>query len=256
MDQTLLPSVTASEDDMTREIARLALRYRRANGPVIAVLNRLGGRIEGRLEGLSPELRARIDAVTRGALERGYSLAAAGRHAPDLGPRGPMALAALSGAAGGAGGLATSIAELPVTITVMLHAIRRAAAEEGFDPDDPSTRLEALRVFAAGSPLAVDDGVNTAFIGARLTVTGPALQRVLAAAAPKLAAALGQKLVAQAVPVLGAMAGAAFNAAFLGYYREIAHIRFALLRLAERHGAEAVVAAFGSAVAPARVTRN
>ena len=248
-----LPAV---RDDPSAEIALLAARYRRVNGPVISLMNRLGGRVEDRLGALPPEVRARIERVTRVALERGYHLAASGRHAPDFGPRGPMALAALTGAAGGAGGLATSIAELPVTIAVILHAIRRAAAEEGFDPDDPAIRLEALRVFAAGSPLAADDGVNTAFLGVRMAVAGPALQRMLASVAPRLAAALGQKLMAQAVPVLGAVAGAGLNAAFLGYYREVAHVRFGLLRLSERHGAERVIAAFGQAVQPARITRN
>jgi hypothetical protein len=255
MNRTAAAPLPALREDPSAEIARLAARYRRANGPVMALMNRIGGRVEDRLGGLPPDLRARIDSVTRSALEKGYHLAGSGRHAPDLGPRGPMALAALTGAAGGAGGLATSIAELPVTIAVILHAIRRAAAEEGFDPDDPAIRLEALRVFAAGSPLAMDDGVNTGFFGARLAVTGPALQRVLASVAPRLATALGQKLMAQAVPVLGAIAGAGLNAAFLGYYREVAHVRFGLLRLCERHGTEQVIAAFGKAVQPARVTR-
>jgi hypothetical protein len=256
MNKTDIAPLPAVQSDPSVEIARLAARYRRANGPVIVLMNRLGGRIEDRLGGLPPEVRARIDSVTRSALEKAYHLAASGRHAPDLGPRGPMALAALTGAAGGAGGLATSIAELPVTIAVILHAIRRAAAEEGFDPDDPAIRLEALRVFAAGSPLATDDGVNTGFLGARMVVTGPALQRVLAGVAPRLATALGQKLMAQAVPVLGAVAGAGLNAAFLGNYREVAHVRFGLLRLCERHGAERVIAAFGKAVQPVRVTRG
>lgn len=256
MTQTAPAPLPVLPDDPAPEIARLALRFRRANGPVMAVMNRLGGSIEDKLEAMPAEMRVRLNSVTRAALERGYRVAATGRHAPDFGPRGPMALAALTGAAGGMGGLATSIAELPVTITVILHAIRRAAAEEGFDPDDPSIRLEALRVFAAGSPVARDDGVNTAFLGARLAVSGAALQRVLAAAAPKLAAALGQKLMAQAVPVLGAVAGAGLNAAFLGYYREMAHVRFGLLRLAERHGIEPVLTAFGEAVGPPRIRRG
>ena len=256
MNRTAAAPLPALRDDPSAEIARLAARYRRAGGPVISLVNRLGGSVENRLDVLPPEVRARIDAVTRSALEKAYHLAASGRHAPDFGPRGPMALAALTGAAGGAGGLATSIAELPVTIAVILHAIRRAAAEEGFDPDDPAIRLESLRVFAAGSPLVADDGVNTAFLGARMAVTGPALQRVLAGVAPRLAAALGQKLAAQAVPVLGAVAGAGLNAAFLGWYREIAHVRFGLLRLSERHGAERVLAAFCKAAQPARVTRG
>ncbi len=76
---------------------------------------------------------------------------------------------------------------------------------------------------------------------------------MLAAAAPKLAAVLGQKVMAQAVPVLGAVAGAGLNAAFLGYYREMAHVRFGLLRLAERHGIEPVIKAFGQALGPARL---
>jgi hypothetical protein len=256
MNRSVTAPLPAVRDDPSAEIALLAARFRRVNGPVISLMNRLGGRVEDRLGALPPEVRARIERVTRLALERGYHLAASGRHAPDFGPRGPMALAALTGAAGGAGGLATSIAELPVTIAVILHAIRRAAADEGFDPDDPAIRLEALRVFAAGSPLAADDGVNTAFLGVRIAVTGPALQRLLASVAPRLAAALGQKLMAQAVPVLGAVAGAGLNAAFLGYYREVAHVRFGLLRLSERHGAERVIAAFGKAVQPARITRN
>lgn len=235
------------------EIAQLARRFARANGPVVAALTRLGGAMEDRLAMLPADLRARIDRATYAALERGYGAASAGRFAPDLGPRGPMALAVLTGAAGGAGGLATSVAEIPVTVTVMLHAIRRAAAEEGFDPADPATRLEALQVFAAGSPLSRDDGVNTAFIGARMAATGPALQRVLAAAAPRLAAALGQKLMAQAVPVIGALAGAGLNAAFIGYYREVAHIRFRLLRLSETHGVGPVLAAFAEAVNRAKL---
>ena len=248
MDQTLPALVPVVSTAPTREIAALALRFRRANGPVMGLMNRLGGAVEGRMAALPLEVRVRIEAATRLALERGYHLAAGGRHAPDLGPRGPMALAALTGAAGGAGGMLTSIAELPVTIAVMLHAIRRVAEAEGFDPDLPGVRLEALRVFAAGSPLAMDDGVNTGFLGARLAVTGPALQRVLAGVAPKLAATLGQKLMAQAVPVVGALAGAALNAAFLGYYREVAHVRFGLMRLAEQHGTETVLAEFGRAV--------
>ena len=237
------------------EIVRLALRYRRANGPVMALMNRLGGAMENRLALLPGDLRGRIEAVTYAALERGYGMARAGRHAPDLGTRGPMALAMLTGAVGGAGGLATSIAELPVTVTVMLHAIRRVAEQEGFNPDDPATRTEVLRVFAAGSPLASDDGVNTAFLGARVALSGPALQRLLAAAAPRLAAVLGQKLLVQSVPVLGAVAGAGLNAAYISYYREIADIRFGLLRLSERHGIDAVMVAFQQATEPAAIIK-
>lgn len=249
-----LPAIAAP--DRSVEIRALARRYRRANGPVMAVVNRLGGAVEDRIAALPDGLRARIGDATERALMVAHGLASVGERGGDLGRNGTMAAAMVSGALGGAGGIATSLAELPVTVTVILHAIRRAARDAGYDPDDPVIRTECLRVFSAGSPLAEDDGVNTSFLSARLTVTGPAIAQVIQSVAPRFAAALGQKLATQAVPVLGAVAGAALNASFLRYYREMAEIRFALLRLAEQHGAEPILSAFADAVTPARVTKG
>lgn len=236
------------------EIAALATRYRRANGPVMALMTRLGGTVEGQMKALPPSLRGQIERVTQAALERAHGLAVHVGRGPDLGPQGPIFAVMATGAAGGMGGLPTALAELPVTVTVILHAIRAAAVEAGYDPDDPGIRAECLQVFGAGSPLAGDDGVNTSLIAARLAISGSAVQTVIAAVAPRLAAALGQKVIAQAVPVLGAITGAALNAAYMRYYREIARIRFALLRLAEVHGAERVLAEFRDQVTP-RITK-
>lgn len=249
-----LPAIAAP--DRSAEIRALARRYRKANGPVMAIVNRIGGAVEQKMDMLPDALRAQVGAAVEKALLAAHGVAGAGDRLPDAGRKGPMAAAVLSGAVGGAGGIATSVAEMPVTVTVILHAIRRAAREAGFDPDDPAIRAECLRVFTAGSPLAQDDGVNTSFLSARLTVTGPAIAQVIQSVAPKLAAAMGQKLATQAVPVLGAVAGAALNAAFLSYYREMAEIRFALLALAQQHGAEEVLGAFAEAVTPARVTKG
>jgi len=240
---------------MDADISALAGAYARANGPVMSLVNRLGGSLEGQLALLPANLRAQVDRLTESALEAAHGLAGLGGRATALGPRGTLGAVLATGAAGGAGGLPSAIAELPLTVTLLLHAIRAEALRAGYDPDTPAIRAACLQVFAAGGPLAADDGLNTAFLSARLTLTGPALQKVIATVAPRLAAALGQKLVAQMVPVLGAVSGAALNAAYLGYYREMARIRFALLRLAEAHGPEPVVAAFRLACAPPRITR-
>lgn len=229
------------------ELAELARRARRAQGPLMTLLHKIGGKLEGQLALLPDGLRRQIDALTLSTLERALGVAALGRHAPDLGPRAAPIAAALSGAAGGAGGIVTSVAELPVTITLILSAIRSAAEAEGFDPDDPAIKAEILRCFASGTPAGGDDGVNTAFVGARLAVTGPALHGLIAKLAPKIAAALSQKLAAQAVPVLGALSGAALNAAFLNHYRELARIRFRLLRIAQDHDGARVMARFNEA---------
>lgn len=242
------------------EITALARRYARAGGPVVMILTRLGGSFERQLAALPEGLRMRVGQATEAALAASWGLADLGaralpKAAGKAGRHGTMAAAVASGAAGGAGGLATSLAELPVTVTVILHAIRAEAVAAGYDPADPSVRADCLKVFAAGSPLAGDDGVDTSFLSARMTLTGPALQQLIQTVAPKLAAALSQKLAAQAVPVLGAATGAALNAAYLAYYRELAAIRFALRRLGERHGEMPVLEAFRSATTPPPVTR-
>ena len=237
------------------EIARLAERQRKAGGPVMAAMLRIGGSVEKSLAGLPDGVRKGLDGAVRAALWQAASVARLGKHAPDIGPIGAPLAAAVAGAAGGAGGIATAVAELPVTITLILHAIAGAARDEGFDPDDPWVRAECLKVLSGGSPADSDDGIDTALIGARLTLNGPALQKLIATIAPRLATALGQKLAAQSVPVLGAVSGAAINAAFLNHYRELARIRFALLRLVALNGSEAMLPAFRAATAAPRITR-
>lgn len=236
------------------EIAALARAHGRANGPVIALLNRLGGGLEGQIDKLPEALRNQIETLTRQALVAANAAAGQIARAPDLGPRGDLAAAMASGVAGGSGGFATSLAEIPVTVTLILRAIRREATAAGFDPDLPTIRAACLEVFVSGGPLSDDDGLNSAFVSTRLTVTGPALQKLISTVAPRLAATLGQKLAAQAVPVLGAVSGAAINAAYLRYFRELARIRFALMRLSVAYGAEPVLAAFAKATKPPRLT--
>ncbi|WP_103333310.1 EcsC family protein [Pseudotabrizicola formosa] len=246
-------STVVPPQDMLPEIRALAARHKRANGPVIGLVNRLGGTLERQMAMVPEGYRTQIERVVAQALSAAMTVAGQGDRLPDTGTRGPLLAAMASGAAGGAGGLPTALAELPLAVTLILHAIRQAARAEGFDPEDPMVRAECIRVFGAGSPLAEDDGINTSFISARLTLTGPAVQKVIASVAPKLATALGQKLAAQAIPVIGAVTGAALNAAFLNYYSEIARVRFALLRLSQIHGAEQVLADFRKAVESPRL---
>ena len=119
-----------------------------------------------------------------------------------------------------------------MTTTVLLRSIQGVAAAEGFDPAEANVQFDSLRVFAAAGPLAEDDGAETAFLATRLTLTGATLHGLINSVAPRLAAALGQKLAAQTVPVLGAAAGAAVNYAYTSYYQDMARIHFRLRRLA------------------------
>ena len=239
---TQLPALKGP--DLEVELNGLAHAYGRANGPLLRLVNRFGGSIEAQMARLPTAIKVEIERAVSAALTRAHGLAAVGRHAPDLGPRGATFAAMATGAAGGAAGLAGSLIELPLTITVMLHAIRAEASAAGYDPDDPAIRLTCLEVFSAGSPLRGDDGVNTAFLSARMSVASGGFQTLLAVIVPRMTLIFGEKLALQAVPIVGAVTGAALNAMFLNYYREVARIRFRLLRLSETYGTEAVWTGF------------
>lgn len=242
--------------DAETRLADLARRYREADGLILQVLSALGGQAEGLLGRLPAPVRDRLDGATRRALEIAFGAARSSRgRVGDLGDRLNTALATAMGAAGGLGGLPTALAELPVTTTVLFRAIQGIAAEHGFDPADEAVRLDCLQVFAAGGPLAGDDGSEVGFLAARVTLTGTTLRGIIARIAPRLAAVLGQKLAAQAVPIFGAMAGAATNYAFTSYYQEMAHVFFGLRRLALDKGLayEDVLAEFRTRVSPPRM---
>lgn len=223
-------------EELEREIAVIGARYRKAGGVGIQVLNLLGGQAENLLERLPDSVKLKLEEATEKALHIAIDAAQKSRSVvPDQKSWLSTAAATAMGAAGGFGGLPTALAELPITTTVLFRAIQAVAVEYGYDPADKDIQAECLQVFASAGPLAEDDGADTGFLSARVTLTGASVHALVARIAPRLSAALGQKLAAQTVPVIGAVAGAATNYAYTSYYQEIAHVHFALKRAAEVH---------------------
>ena len=219
--------------DVEAELDALAARYRGAGRYGIDLLNLIGGQAESLLDRLPRPVRARLEQATEAALEHAVGAAHRSRSlVPDQKSWLNSAVSAAMGADGGMGGLPTALAELPVTTTLLLRVIQGVAQEHGFDPAEPGVRFDAVRVFSSAGPLEADDGADLGFIAARVTLTGPAVRGLIARVSPRLATVLGQKLAAQTVPVLGAVAGAATNYAYTTYYQEIAHVHFGLRRLA------------------------
>ena len=124
-----LPALTGPDLDV--EIAALVYAYGRANGPFLKLVTRIGGKVEAQMNRLPDSVRQELERAVTRALETAHGLAGLGRRAPDLGPRGATYAAMATGAVGGAAGLAGSLVELPLTITVMLHAIRAEAQAAG-----------------------------------------------------------------------------------------------------------------------------
>ncbi len=246
------PPIPKLTDEAEKAIAALARRQKRANGVLMKAINFVGGQVEDTLAILPQGARAQIDQAVRDALKKSYGLASKSR-------TGPMSyvpssdgmhktLATISGALGGLGGLPTALAELPVATTMIFRAVQSVAEQYGEDPNAAETRIQCLAVFGAGGEGPEDDGVDTAFIGARLGLTGAAVNSLIGKVAPKFGAILSQKLASQAVPVLGAAAGAGTNYAFTDYYVEMAHVHFGLRRLARKYGEEPVLDAFHTAL--------
>lgn len=225
--------IRLSPADVQAELDALAQRYRAAGGLGIQLLNMVGGKAESLLDRLPPQVRGGLAGATEQALNGAMRAAHSSRRAvPDQKPWVNTAVTAAMGAAGGFGGLPSALVELPATTAMLLRAIQGVAVSHGFDPDAPNVQFDCIQVFAAAGPLAKDDGADLGFVSARLTLTGGAMQKLISAVAPRLATVLGQKLAAQTVPVLGAVAGATANFVYASYYQEIAHVHFGLRKLA------------------------
>lgn len=229
------------------QIAAIAARQHDAAGVLMQVITFLGGQVEDGLKILPASTKARLDGAATRALRASYD--AAGRSQGGLGrlvatDRAHKALASLSGALGGLGGLPTAVAELPLATTVIFRAVQQIAEHHGEDPMSPETRAQCLHVFGKGGPGAEDDGIDTTFIGARLGLSGAAINKLISKVAPRFATVLGQKLASQTVPILGAAAGAGTNYTFVSYYTDLAHVHFGLRALARRYGTQAVADAF------------
>lgn len=178
---------------------------------------------------------------------------------------GHKALAAVSGAVGGAFGLATLAVELPVSTTLMLRSIAEIAQREGEDLSRPEAALACMQVFALGgrggpeTATATDSGyfaVRGALAKTMAEVTryaagrglldegAPVLMRFAAQVASRFGLVVSQKVAAQAVPVIGALGGAAVNAAFMDHFQGIARAHFTVRRLERAYGKEVVREAY------------
>ena len=70
--------------------------------------------------------------------------------------------------------------------------------------------------------------------------SAPLIARLIAQIAARFGLVAGEKFAAQAVPVVGAIGGAAVNLAFAEHFQTLARGHFIVRRLERRHGAEAV----------------
>jgi hypothetical protein len=213
---------------------------------------RLAGRRMGLMRRpLPPQLQEAASAAAQKALATALNVALSSLEGA---PRGDTTrfhrrLAAVAGGVGGAAGLASLPFELPVSTMIMLRSIADIARNEGENLRDPATGLACLEVFALGG-----HGEDNLLEGGYLAVRGllaksvsdaarhiaargvaqesaPALARLVAQLSTRFGAVVSQKIAAQAVPLIGAVSGAAINLAFTDHFQTLARGHFAVRRL-------------------------
>jgi EcsC protein family len=168
-------------------------------------------------------------------------------------------LATASGAAGGAFGVVTLPIELPISTIIMLRSIAEIAQGEGEDLADPETALSCVQVFALGGKPGAGNASESGYFTVRgllaksvtqaarfiaergaIEAGSPALVRFITQVASRFGVTVTQKLAAQAVPVIGALGGAAVNYAFIEHFQDMARGHFAIRRLERVYGEDEV----------------
>ncbi len=181
--------------------------------------------------------------------------------------------AATSGAVGGAFGFTTLFIELPVSTTIMMRSVADVARSEGFDLREMGTRHACLEVFALGGNSGKDDASETGYyitrgftaevmrhlsaelagravggspvmIGLTPKEAGKWLAKIVEKVAARFGVVVTEKFAAQAVPIVGAVAGATLNTMFTDYYQDVARGHFIVRRLERSYGYETVRAAY------------
>lgn len=190
-------------------------------------------------------------------------------------------VAGLTGGIGGAFGFVALPIELPLTTTLMLRSIAQIARGEGEDLTSLASRVACMEVFALGPQAGgefrgdAEADIDVGYYAARTLLTRltneaailllergmadaslPVVARLVAQISSRFGLTVSERIAAGAVPVLGAVSGAAVNALFMDHFQRLAQGHFTVRRLEREYGAPLVrehYAVLARAYARARV---
>ena len=176
-------------------------------------------------------------------------------------------LVTASGFIGGLFGMSSLLVELPLSTTIMLRSIADIAQSQGHNLDKMETRLACLEVFSLGSSRTRDDdasesayymvraGLSYEMKSALKAVEGmstkaiqdaiargemPILIKLIDSIASKFGITVSEKVVAEALPIVGAIGGGGINYIFISHFQQMATGHFIIKRLEKKYGYEVV----------------
>jgi hypothetical protein len=184
-------------------------------------------------------------------------------------------LVGLSGALGGSFGITALAIELPISATIMLRSIAEIARHEGEELATLEAKLECLTVFALSGGSATAESADTSYYAARsflakavsdtanhVAVHGlskegaPALVKLINIVSQRFSIPVSEKMVAQSLPALGALGGAAVNVLFIEHFQQMAKAHFTVRRLERRYGKALVTARYEAIVKANRQSKS
>jgi hypothetical protein len=233
---------------------------------MVRLSHRTGQPVEKLIARLPEGMSRRLQRVVQASVSRLLDLSIKTmrqQHPPKASLRLHKVAGGVSGAIGGAFGLSALAAELPLSTAIILRSIADIARSEGEDMGTVESRLACLAVFALGGRRDADGGADTGYYAVRATLTkalgeaarhiasrglaekgAPVMVRFIAKIASRLGPLVTEKVAAQAVPMIGALGGAAINLLFMNHFQETARGHFIVRRLERIYGKEVVQRAY------------
>lgn len=171
-----------------------------------------------------------------------------------------------SGILGGFGGLISLSLELPISTTIILRSIMDIARSEGEDINNYDTKLACIEVFALGGRSKDDDGTESGYFVVRtllarqvneaishiaskgLSKESPILIKLITTIAEKFGVQVSQKIMAQAIPLLGAAGGLVINTIFINHFQNMARGHFIIRRLEKKYSKEFVESEYNNII--------
>jgi hypothetical protein len=229
----------------------------------VAKLTELTGEPVTRIMKMLPRVASdRIHQAVQSALNRALTVALNGLEREAAFEPAPWAFQAMSGITGGLGGffgLPALVVELPVTTILILRSIATIAKRRGENLKDPAVRLQCLEVlalapksrrglisetsyYAARTFLAKTVSEATAsFLERGVTnASAPVIVDLVSSIGARFGTVVSEKTAAGAIPVIGAIGGAAINLAFMDHFQKLAWAHFSVRGLERRHGPEQI----------------
>lgn len=234
----------------------------------------IGGPIEKGLERLPEGWTQKVNDATKAALMKAADAAVFtmdSKPGTDSSDKWHKVGAAISGGVGGFFGVAAIAVELPVSTTIMMRSVIDIARSHGENIQSEEAKMQCLQVFALGGRSKSDDGAESGYYAVRSALAGlisdavkytsskvatetaqkmtaqttsaesiPVLVKLINVIAQRFGITVSEKVVAQAIPVIGAAGGAIINTMFIDHYQDMANGHFTIRKLERKYGRELV----------------